>query len=144
MKIQQIEPTIVLGDLAYRVLRENFQKVVDREVEVIADKDPESLHQMRVAIRRLHSALKVFTEAIVLSKEIEAANIRKFARSLGDTRDLDVLQQSLLDRYQPLLQESEKNKFFEVIAYLQQKHDRCFLDLKKLSKAIAIVSLKNR
>jgi CHAD domain-containing protein len=135
MKIQQIEPTIVLGDLAYRVLRENFQKVVDREVEVIADKDPESLHQMRVAIRRLHSALKVFTEAIVLSKEIEAANIRKFARSLGDTRDLDVLQQSLLDRYQPLLQESEKNKFFEVIAYLQQKHDRCFLDLKKTLKS---------
>jgi CHAD domain-containing protein len=121
----------VLGDLAYRVLKENFQKIVDRETEVLADKDPEPLHQMRVAMRRLRSALKVFAGAIVPSKEIKVSNIGKFARSLGDTRDLDVLQQSLLDRYQPLLQESERTKFLEVIEYLQQKRDRSFFDLQK-------------
>jgi CHAD domain-containing protein len=121
----------MLGDLAYRVLKENFQKIVDHETEVLADKDPEPLHQMRVAMRRLRSALKVFAGAIVSSKEIKISNIGKFARSLGNTRDLDVLQQALLDRYQPLLQESERIKFFEVIEYLQRKRDRSFLDLQK-------------
>ena len=57
-----------------------------------AEADPEYIHQMRVALRRLRSALRTFRPA--LPEGFEAAvvpSIRVLARSLGHARDWDVL-----------------------------------------------------
>lgn len=54
--------------------------------------DPEGLHQMRVAIRRLRSALKLFRKLLPGAPYVALdAELKWFAGVLGSARDLDVL-----------------------------------------------------
>ena len=52
-----------LGEYARDVIGEQFHQVVKREKAVLAGTDPEALHQMRVATRRLRTALRLFGPA---------------------------------------------------------------------------------
>jgi CHAD domain-containing protein len=142
MKVKPVDPSITLGEFAYLTIRQNFQKFVDQEKAVLDDKDPDPLHQMRVAMRRLRTAIQVFNAAIVLPKGLTNLAIGKIAKSLGKTRDLDVLQQELTTRYHPLLPKAEKSKFDEVLKQLDQQREKSFLRLKKTLRGDAHQSLK--
>jgi CHAD domain-containing protein len=131
MKEIHFDLPITVSDFAHRVIQQSFQHFIDQEESVLKDKDPESLHQMRVGMRRLRTALQVFSKAIALPKGTSNSSIGKIARSLGETRDLDVLQHALMNRYQPLLTKSEQTKFDKVINHLHQKRGQSFLKLKK-------------
>jgi CHAD domain-containing protein len=131
MKHQPLDLSIKLGDYSYQIIQQNFQKIVEQEEAIFEDKDPEPLHQMRVGMRRLRTAIQVFGSAIVLPKAVSNPSIGKIAKSLGETRDLDVLQQELITRYQPLLENTELLKFDKVLKRLQKKRDRSFLNLQK-------------
>jgi CHAD domain-containing protein len=127
----QFDLSISLGDYAHQVIYQNFHKVVDREKSVVKDKEIEPLHQMRVGMRRLRTSIQVFDNAIALPQLVNNSSIGKIARNLGETRDLDVLKQELLDRFQPLLSKKEEPKFDKVVKHLHQKRDQSFLNLKK-------------
>lgn len=59
---------------------------------VIADAEPESVHQARVAIRRLRAACSLFGEVIADDEAPRLrAEIKAVAASLGAVRDLDVM-----------------------------------------------------
>ena len=131
MKTRPLDRSIALGEYAHQIIRYNLQKIVDQEEAVLKDKDPESLHQMRVGMRRLRTAIQVFSTAIVLPKAASYPSIGKIAQSLGETRDLDVLQQELITRYQPLLQRTEQAKFDKILKHSSQQRDQSFLHLKK-------------
>ncbi|PZV18993.1 MAG: hypothetical protein DCF20_02825 [Pseudanabaena sp.] len=131
MKHQPLDLSIKLGEYSYQIIQQNFQKIVEQEKAIFEDKDPEPLHQMRVGMRRLRTAIQVFGSAIVLPKAVSNPSIGKIAKSLGETRDLDVLQQELINHYQPLLDNTEQLKFDKVLMRLQKKRDRSFLDLQK-------------
>jgi CHAD domain-containing protein len=131
MKEHQFDLSVLLGDYAHQIIHQNFQKVIDQEKSVVKDKDTEPLHQMRVGMRRLRTAIQVFDNAIALTKEVNNSSIGKIARSLGETRDLDVLQQELINHYQPLLSKAEESKFDTVIKHLHQKRSQSFRKLQK-------------
>lgn len=131
MKHQPLDLSIKLGDYSYQIIQQNFQKIVEQEEAIFKDKDPEPLHQMRVGMRRLRTAIQVFGSAIFLPKAISNLSIGKIAKSLGETRDLDVLRQELISRYQLQLDNIELLKFEKVLRHLQKKRDRSFLDLQK-------------
>lgn len=131
MKEHQFDLSVLLGDYAHQIIHQNFQKVVDQEKSVCKDKDIEPLHQMRVGMRRLRTAIQVFDNAIALPKAVNNSSIGKIARSLGETRDLDVLQQTLIDRYQPLLSKAEESKFEQILKHLLQKRAQSFRELQK-------------
>lgn len=131
MKTQPLDLSIRLGEYGYQIIHQSFQRFADQEEAVLKDKDPESLHQMRVEMRRLRTAVQVFSMAIVLPKVASEQSIGKIAKSLGETRDLDVLQQELVTRYQPLLQKSEQSKFDTVLKQLHHTRDQSLLHLKK-------------
>lgn len=58
---------------------------------------PEFIHQMRVALRRLHSALRLFSPVLPEGAAADLApRLRALARDLGELRDRDVLQSELL------------------------------------------------
>lgn len=58
---------------------------------------PEFIHQMRVALRRLRSALRVFAPALPAgAASTLATHLRALAGELGELRDRDVLQTELL------------------------------------------------
>ncbi len=58
---------------------------------VIGSKDPEYLHQMRVGLRRLRSALSLFRDLLGDDFAPHAAALRTIAVKLGAARDWDVL-----------------------------------------------------
>ena len=71
----------------------------DNEIGLLAGRNPEYLHQARVALRRLRSAFRVFDTAIPRSQfapVLEA--LKALARLLGDARDLDVFAFETLPR----------------------------------------------
>jgi CHAD domain-containing protein len=62
------------------------------EIALLAGRDPEALHQARVALRRLRSALTLFRHA-VRGKDYQdlRQELRWFAGQFGEARNLDVL-----------------------------------------------------
>ncbi len=63
----------------------------DNEIGLLAGRNPEYLHQARVALRRLRSAFRVFDSAIPRSHFARTLDeLKSVARLLGDARDLDV------------------------------------------------------
>lgn len=131
MNEHQVDFSITLGECAHQIIAKHFQKIIAQEEAVFEDKDPEPLHQMRVGMRRLRTAVTVFNSVILIPKASSSSAIGKIARSLGETRDLDVLKQDLVTHYQPILQKAEQSKFDQGIKHLHEKRDRSFLNLKK-------------
>ncbi len=72
----------------------------------IESDDPVAIHQMRVGLRRVRSAIKMFRPLIECeaTREVDR-NIRDLARVLGGLRDVDVL---LADIVGPLIECSSK------------------------------------
>jgi triphosphatase len=63
----------------------------DNEIGLLAGRNPEYLHQARVALRRLRSAFRVFDAAIPRSHFARTLDeLKSVARLLGEARDLDV------------------------------------------------------
>ncbi|MBD2187639.1 CHAD domain-containing protein [Pseudanabaena mucicola] len=133
MQEDQLEIAIALSDYAHQVIRQNFQKVIDQEKAVFKDKDPEALHQMRVGMRRLRTAMRVFSNVVILPDGISEA-IGKIAKGLGKTRDLDVLQKVMSERYQSILTKAEQPKFEKVMQHLGKQRSHSFVKLKQILK----------
>lgn len=63
---------------------------------VLGSNDPEYLHQLRVGLRRLRSALRAFRDLLPGKQRKRLARwLRKVSRELGEARDWDVLVQRL-------------------------------------------------
>ncbi|MBD1904110.1 CHAD domain-containing protein [Funiculus sociatus GB2-A5] len=123
MKKSALEKAQNLGDWAYLAIEKHFHKTLKHESDVIKDKDPEALHQMRVGMRRLRSAITGFAPALDLPKSAQENKIGKIGHSLGELRDIDVLQEALKNRYYPNLPSKEQKTLEEAIASLnKQRH----------------------
>lgn len=92
---QPSSPELSLGELAQGAIATYFHQAVAYEGPVLADADPEDLHQMRVNLRRLRSAVVAFAVAIDLPKAANDRAIGQLAGILGALRDLDVLAEVL-------------------------------------------------
>jgi CHAD domain-containing protein len=110
-----------LGEFVAEVVEEQFERIVKQEKHVLADKDPEALHQMRVGTRRLRTALQVFEAAIKLPKAGSAKKLRDLARVLGAVRDLDVQTASLAENYHPNLNDREQKQLKAVAKSLKRQ-----------------------
>lgn len=77
------------------------------EALIIEERDPDALHQARVAIRRLRTALSLFQPAIQQGSLVPLREeLRGFIAPFGDARNLDVF----LDTHGPELRASERRK----------------------------------
>jgi CHAD domain-containing protein len=94
-----VERDDTLADAGRKVLRFHFERMLARESGTRSGEDPEDLHAMRVATRRMRAAWRIFGDAYrpERTKRFRAAT-RTVARRLGAVRDLDVLIDGL-DRY---------------------------------------------
>ena len=115
-----------LGDWAKIAIQQHYQKILKHEALVLKDKDPEELHQMRVGMRRLRTAIAGFSCAVILPKSVDERKVGKIASILGKLRDLDVLGETLSTIYLPELSKTE-----------QKKLEKLFITIKKRRKVIA-------
>lgn len=119
-----------LEDFAHRAIAKHFKKFVKHEADVLQDKDPEYLHQMRVGSRRLRTAIQVFGFAIELPKEASDRRLAKVAHTLGTVRDLDVLTAALEAQQQTDLPKSEQAGLATVLKKMHKQRKQDFDQLK--------------
>jgi inorganic triphosphatase YgiF len=79
------------------VLGNCLDHIQRNEVAVVEGHDPETLHQMRVGVRRLRSALKLFAAVAPCPPALQE-DINWLGMELGAARDWDVLLSSTLAR----------------------------------------------
>ena len=76
-------------------LREQLREIERHDPGTRLGRDPESLHDMRVAVRRLRALLRVGKELSSADTAELDARLKQLGRVLGDVRDLDVLLERL-------------------------------------------------
>ena len=80
-----------LADVAEKTLGRHLGRMFWNEPGTRLNFDPEYVHDMRVATRRLRTALQVFAIAIPdATREELGSDLQWIGRALGDVRDLDV------------------------------------------------------
>lgn len=130
------------GDWANLALDKHFQKTIKHETDVLKDRDPEALHQMRVGMRRLRTAVTGFAPALSLPKAAQEKKIAKIARRLGELRDLDVLQDTLKNQYLPALPKQEQDALKKVLATLEKQRQKTLEQVQTTLKAHGYQKLK--
>ena len=91
----KIDATLSAGEVAFAILRRHFAQMLAHEPGVRLGEDPEDLHDMRVATRRLRAALKLYSDFLPKRSERYERDLRWVAGALGEVRDLDVHLQRL-------------------------------------------------
>lgn len=76
------------GDVVLAYVRQQFDAIVTQDLRVRRD-EPDAVHQMRVATRRLRSALRVY-KRIVRGTSRLRDELRWLGRRLAEARDLEV------------------------------------------------------
>jgi CHAD domain-containing protein len=128
----KVEASLTVGEYAHQVVGQHYHHFVGQEQAVLADTDPEPLHQMRVGIRRLRTALKVFDIAIQLPKAATDKHLRNLARSLGELRDLDVQIACLQDHYHPRLSKSGQGVVSKALINLNHRRTKIVTKVETL------------
>ena len=138
-KLEQIPPpepalrsSSNLGGYAYSVIAQQYQHMVQQEQGVLADQDPEYLHQMRVGARRLSTALKVFGCAVKLPKAARRNRVRTLAKALGKLRDLDVQTHAVRSDYCPRLTVSENTLLNIALDTLDLQRSQACTEVEKI------------
>ena len=91
MAMPSIRPADPLGTAARWVVSALAEQMASREPGARAGLDPEYVHDMRVAVRRLRAAARLFREALPAHRAAGLrAELRWLADALGAVRDADV------------------------------------------------------
>jgi CHAD domain-containing protein len=67
----------------------------DARKRFLGEGDPEALHDLRVAIRRLRAAVELFDTAVVLPRRARDDRLQRLGRRLAALRDMDILRGAL-------------------------------------------------
>jgi CHAD domain-containing protein len=92
-----VTPSSSMGELAFAVLRRQLVVLRDKEAGTRLGEDPEDLHDMRVATRRLRAALALFDDVLPVRARTYREELGWVGRLLGAVRDLDVQLEGLED-----------------------------------------------
>jgi CHAD domain-containing protein len=123
------------GALAHGLVQLQLQRVLKAHQKVLDRGDPEPLHQMRVAMRRLRTTLQQFAPVLELPKAASDQRLAKSVRRLGLVRDLDVLQGRLLNTFLPQLPQEEVAALRPVLRTLQRERDLAQEHLEKVLRS---------
>jgi CHAD domain-containing protein len=129
--ISEDEDAGICGDLsvgryAYTLLNQYYRQITKQEKAVLTGREPEALHAMRVAVRRLSVTQRVFASVVERPKPTVIKSVMTVARSLGGLRDLDVQMSILQTRYRPHLAEAEQQIVSRVLAELANRRQGAF------------------
>jgi CHAD domain-containing protein len=142
MILNPLKKVNTLGNWAALGIRKHLDKILIHEPEVIKDKDPEELHQMRVGMRRLRSALNGFAPVLNLPESVTDKQVGQVGRCLGKLRDLDVLLEALQTHYYPNLPKKEQGILDQVLQDLLKKRHKTVKKVQKTIESKSYTTLK--
>lgn len=112
-----------VGELAFVVLRRNLTAMLAHEAGTRLGEDPEELHDMRVATRRLRAALAMFADALPARARFLRDELGWLADALGAVRDLDV-QTQRVHQWAEEVPRQDREALGDLAALLaRQRHD---------------------
>jgi CHAD domain-containing protein len=123
------DPAMVCGLYAADLIQHQTRRLGKLQSEVLADHDPEPLHQLRVSLRRLRTALSQFAPALRMPDGVSDRRIARVARRTSLCRDLDVLRDRLEGQLLPPLPEEERKAMKPVLKRLSRNRRLAFEDL---------------
>jgi CHAD domain-containing protein len=104
LAIEEEQPTgDTAGDVLLAYVRTQFDELVTQDLLVRRDA-PDAVHQMRVAARRLRSALRAYRRLLPDTVRMQE-DLRWLGRRLGESRDLEVQHAHLKDEIAALPEE---------------------------------------
>lgn len=93
----RLDPSTSLDEAFSEILRSCLQHLLQSLPAAEDGRDPEGMHQLRVALRRLRSALDLMRSVVPLNKlELIRAEAKWLAANLSGARDWDVFRQETL------------------------------------------------
>lgn len=115
------------GAFALALIAAQTERLRRLRPEVLADAEREPLHQLRVSLRRLRTALRQFGPALVLPERVSERRIAALARRTSLCRDLDVLRDLLEHAWLPRLPAAERRALQPLLRRLRHRRRRAFL-----------------
>jgi CHAD domain-containing protein len=125
-----LTPPLTNGAFAVTLIQRQVRRLGNLRADVIADRDPEPLHQLRVSLRRLRTALRQFALALELPDGVNDRRIAAVARRTGLCRDLDVLGGRLRQQLLPRLPGCEQRILNDAVKRLEQDRAQAFGTLR--------------
>lgn len=87
----QLDPQSTPSSLFAAVQEAALAQIAANRDGVLRSRDPEYLHQLRVGLRRLRSALRAFEDLLPKKQtKLRARRIKRVMREIGEARDWDV------------------------------------------------------
>lgn len=131
---EQVEQPALRGDeplseAIRRVLRTQFEIMLANEAGSRVGDDIEHVHDMRVAVRRMRTAFRLFGDAFKpRSIKQHAGDLRATGRLLGKVRDLDVFNREAM-RYLRQRPKSRRRDLDPLLDHWQAQRDAARLEL---------------
>lgn len=123
---EDADVSLTCGAFAQELLHHQIRRLGKLQAEVLADRDPEPLHQLRVSLRRLRTALIQFGAALELPESVSECRIAAVARRTSLCRDLDVLQLRLRQELLPKLPSEEQGNLEAAMKRLGRDRTQAF------------------
>lgn len=123
VSLSPVVRTDTMVEAGRKVLLAEFIRMLSQEPGSRSGHDPEDVHQMRVAIRRMRSALRLL-RPYLKRKAVRPFNrdLRRIAWTLGDVRDLDVMIDNLC-QFQVTLSTEQQTGLQVVIDELRRRRE---------------------
>ena len=125
-----------MNDLAEQILEINLEQLKKNEAAVLKTLDPEAIHGMRVATRRLRVAMKIFHGILPAERKKIQVKLQKLFHVLGEKRDMDIFSEFLLHSINV-----KSSSFPKSARRMDQSQKKIILMLKSKSYANLIKSL---
>jgi inorganic triphosphatase YgiF len=126
-----LAPELMLDEAIARIIVSNCDHLVANFASLRESDDPESIHQMRVALRRLRAALAMFKRVIPCSEfDLFRAEARDLATAMGPARDSDALRELIEDG--PLAHLGDKKNFTGLLGELEARRVEGYKDARAL------------
>ena len=90
-----IAPGQSIAEAVRRVLQRQVEQLWSRQYGLAFDEDPEYIHEMRVATRRIRTALQAVRDALGPQGDYWREEFGWLGKALGDVRDADVMLERL-------------------------------------------------
>ena len=135
-----VKPGDSMGEVAHKIFSYQFDQMRSHEKGTLKGEDIEELHDMRVAVRRMRAASKVF-EAHLDSEQLgpHLKGLRRTLGALGDVRDLDVFREKA-EEYLETLPEGHEHDLDPLFAVLEEEREKArktmlaYLDSEKYAR----------
>lgn len=120
-KVSSVSGTTNFKIAIGRIIETRFDEMMQFKPGTILGRDPEALHDMRVASRRLRAAMDVAVTCFPRKYGYYHRTVKELTDVLGGVRDYDVMRESLM-AYRQSRPESERAAINRVL--LSQRRER--------------------